>query len=198
MRHSLSLVSAFSRCAFMMLMIVTPIWPKAYAAQLEGVEVPETMQVLGKALHLNGLGLRTYSILDIHIYAASLYLEHFGTDPDQVIHSPETKLLAVRFVHAVSAEEAQKAWRTGLENNCVAPCHLDPNDVATFLSRVPEMHVGDVFNLIFTRNGGTVTVNGQQIGTISRKQFADAILATFLGPNPSAPELKQDLLRGHP
>ncbi len=45
-------------------------------------------------MHLNGSGLRTYSILGIHIYAASLYLEHLSTDPEHIIHSPETKLLA--------------------------------------------------------------------------------------------------------
>jgi hypothetical protein len=192
------LVSNSSRCAFMMFMITTLIGPGSYAAQVDGIQVPETLQVLGKKLYLNGSGLRTYSILGIHIYAASLYLEHLSTDPNEVIHSTETKLLTVRFEHAVSAEEAQKAWRTGLANNCIAPCHLDPEDVATFLSQVPAMHTGDNFDLVFTPNGGTVTVNGHEIGTISRRQFADAVLATFLGPDPASPTLKQELLKGHP
>jgi hypothetical protein len=191
-----SLVSL--RCAFMMFMITTLIGPGAYAAELDGIQVPETLQVLGKTLHLNGSGLRTYSILGIHIYAASLYLERLSTDPNEIIRSPETKLLAVRFEHAVSAEDAQKSWRTGLENNCIAPCHLDPEDVARFLSQVPAMHTGDNFNLVFTANGGTVSVNGHEIGTISRRQFADAVLATFLGFNPASPTLKQELLKGHP
>ena len=197
MKRFASFVSNSSLCAFVIFMATALTGLEAHAAQLDGVQVPDTLQVLGKTLYLNGSGLRTYSILGIHIYAASLYLERLSTDPNAIIHSPETKLLTVRFEHAVSAEEAQKAWRTGLENNCTAPCYLDPQDVARFLSQVPAMHTGDNFNLIFTSSGGTVTVNGQQIGTISRRQFADAVLATFLGPSPASPALKQELLRGH-
>ena len=183
--------------ALMMLLIVVPFRFGAHAAELDGVQMPETLQVNGNTLHLNGIGLRTYSILHIHIYVASLYLEHLSNNPEQIIHSPETRLLMLRFERNVSAEEARKAWRTGLENNCMSPCHLDPGDVSRFLSKVPDMHAGDDFNLIFTQSGGTVTVNGQQIGTISRRQFSDAVLATFLGPDPASPTLKRELLRGH-
>ena len=48
---------------------------------LDGVQLPATLQVDGKSLQLNGFGLRTYSLLGIHIYVAALYLEHLGTDP---------------------------------------------------------------------------------------------------------------------
>jgi hypothetical protein len=181
----------------MALLVVEPVRFGAHAAELDGVQVPETVQVNGKSLHLNGFGLRTYSIMNLHIYVAGLYLEHLNNNPEQIIHSPETRLLVLRFVQNVSAEEVQNAWRTALENNCIAPCHLDPEDVSKFLSQLPDMHVGDNFNLVFTQIGGTLTVNGQQIGTISRRQFADAVLAAFLGPNPASPTLKQGLLAGH-
>jgi hypothetical protein len=135
-------------------------------------------------LYLNGYGLRTYSILGIHIYAAGFYLEHLSINTDEIIRSPAIKLLMVRFEHDISTDQARNAWRTGLENNCVAPCHLDPADVARFLSQVPAMHSGDNFNLLFKQNGAIVSVNGQQIGTIPRRQFAEAVLATFLGTQP--------------
>jgi len=59
------------------------------------------------------------------------------------------------------------------------------------------MHVNDSFYLLFEQNGATVTVNGQQLGTISHHEFAEAVLATVLGPKPASPTLKQELLRGH-
>jgi hypothetical protein len=169
----------------------------AQAAEFDGVQIPDTMQVGGKTLRLNGFGRRTYSILllNIHIYVASLYLEHPSSDPEQIMRSPETKLLIVRFEHNVGAE---KARNDGLQNNCVSPCHLDPADVQQFLAEVPAMQVGDVFTLLFTRQGATVALDGRQIGVIPKPQFADAMLATFLGPRPALPRLKQDLLRGHP
>jgi hypothetical protein len=174
-----------------------PAWFVAEAAVFDGVQIPDTVEVGGKTLHLNGVGRRTYSFLGIHVYVASLYLEHLSTDPQQIIRSPETKLLTVRFERDVSAEDARKAWRTGLANNCQAPCQLDPADVERFLAEVPAMQDGDVFALLFTQRGATVTVGGHLIGTVSKPEFAQAMLATFLGPKPGSPSLKQDLLRGH-
>ena len=99
-----------------MFMVVAPIGHMAHSAVLDNVEIPDTLQADGMLLHLNGYGLRTYSILAIHIYIASLYLEHLSTDPDAIIRSPEAKLLVVRFEHSVSAEQARKAWHDGLLN----------------------------------------------------------------------------------
>jgi hypothetical protein len=56
---------------------------------------------------------------------------------------------------------------------------------------------GEYFYLLFMQGRATVSANGQQIGIISRRQFADAMLATFLGPHPASPTLRQELLKGH-
>jgi hypothetical protein len=175
------------------------LWSTAQAAELDGIQLPGTLQVNEKTLQLNGLGLRTYSILllKLHIYVAGLYLEHLSTDAHEIIASPETKLLNIWFVHDVSADASRKSWREGLANNCRAPCHLDPEDVAKFLNAVPAMRTGDNYYLLFTQQGVTVTLNARQIGVISKPMFAEAMLATFLGPAPASPRLKQDLLRGH-
>jgi len=173
------------------------VWLTAHAAELDGVQLPDPVQVDGTSLHLNGFGLRTYSLLGIHIYVAGLYLEHLSSDPEEIIRSPDTKLLTVRFERGVSADAARKAWRDGLENNCKAPCRLDPQDVERFLAMVPAMHAGDSYTLLFRRHTAIVAVSGHQIGIISQSQFADAMLATFLGPDPASPKLKQELLQGH-
>jgi Chalcone isomerase-like len=173
------------------------VWFAARAAELDGVQLPDPVQVDGTSLHLNGFGLRTYSLLGIHIYVAGLYLEHLSTDPDEIIRSPDTKLLTVRFERSVSADAARKAWRDGLEHNCKAPCRLDPEDVERFLAMVPAMHAGDSYTLLFRQHIAIVAVSGHQIGVISQPQFADAMLATFLGPHPASPKLKQELLQGH-
>ena len=169
----------------------------AYAAELDGVQFPDPLQVNGKTLHLNGFGRRTYSILGNHIYIAALYVEHLSTNAEEIIASPGAKLLNIRFEHNVSAEDARRAWSEGLEKNCLAPCHLAPDDLTRFLAAVPAMQAGDNYSLLFIQNGAIVTVNGQQIGMISQRMFAQAMLATFLGPAPASPRLKHELLQGH-
>jgi chalcone isomerase-like protein len=110
-----------------------------HAAELDGVtSMPDTRTINGKQMQLNGVGLRTYSVL--RIYVAGLYLEQRSDNPDEILHSTESKLLDIRFLHDVDAENARKAWRYGFDGNCRLPCHLDPSDVQRFLAGVPSMH----------------------------------------------------------
>ena len=183
------------RRALIVLAVIAPVWFTARAANLEGVDVPDTQQVDGKTLQLNGYGMRNYALI-VHVYVAALYLEHPGTDAAAILASPETKLLSVTFLRNIDADSARKAWRDGLDNNCRSPCILNPDDLADFLAQVPAMRAGDNFSLVFTASGATVSVNGDHIGMVSHRPFAEAMLATFLGPRPASPTLRQDLLAG--
>jgi hypothetical protein len=169
----------------------------ARAAEIDGVQIPDTVQAGGKVLHLNGFGLRTYSVLRFHIYIAALYLEHPSANPEAILASPQTKLLTVNFLHDVSAERERQAWQMGFAKNCLPPaCALDPTEVATFLNHVPPARAGDRFSLLFDAHGAAVNMDGQPLGVVSHVQFAEAMLATFLGPNPGSHRLKRELLAG--
>ena len=166
----------------------------ASAAEVDGVVFPDTRQVDGKTLVLNGYGLRTWSFLNIHIYIAGLYVERPTRDPNAIIQSADTKLLTFHFQHDVDAARARDAWRTALANNCPSPCRLDPRDVEHFIAGVPAMRSGDSFELRFADHHADIAANGQPIGRIDRGPLADAMLAAFLGPKPGSRELKQALL----
>ena len=166
----------------------------AHAADLEGVSMPETRVVDGTQMRLNGIGLRTYSALGIRIYVAGLYLERRSGDPDTILHSQERKLLDIRFLRDVDAEDARKAWRDAFDQNCKAPCYLDPHDVERFLAAVPSVHKGDDSALLFTSEGVHVTFNGRLMGDIHDPHFAELMLATFIGAVPPTPRLKRELL----
>lgn len=196
-RHRLGSIPLRIRLSLILLGILAPVWGGAHAAQIDGVQLPPTLQEGDKTLQLNGFGLRTYSILGIHIYIVGLYLEHLNTNAAEILQSPETKLLIIRFEHGVSASAARGAWRTGLANNCTAPCHLDPQDVERFLDGVPAMHAGETFSLLFSGPQVTIFADGKQLAVIAQPDFAEAMLATFLGDRPASSLLRADLLQGH-
>ena len=50
------------------------------AATLDGVTFPDIYPVNGQSLVLNGLGLRTLTILNVRVYAAGLYLAQRNHD----------------------------------------------------------------------------------------------------------------------
>ncbi len=166
----------------------------ALAADLDGVSMPEMRMVNGTQMRLNGIGLRTFSVLGIRIYVAGLYLERRSDNPDAILRSRDTKLLDIRFLRDVGAEDARKAWQESLEQNCKAPCYLDPRDMQRFLAAVPSVRKGDETTLLFTSKGAHVTFNGRPMGDIPDPQFAEVMLATFIGPEPSTPRLKRELL----
>src|ERR1700684_2764556 len=108
-----------------------------HATELDGVAMPDTRVADGTEMRLNGIGLRTFSILGIRIYVAGLYLERRSADSETILRSPERKLLDIRFLRDVGAEDARKAWQVGLEQNCRTPCSLDPGGVQQLLAPGP-------------------------------------------------------------
>jgi hypothetical protein len=176
------------------LFLFTSLLPAAAAAELEGVTLPDTRIADGTTLHLNGIGIRTYSILRIHIYVAGLYLERPSKDADAIMRSPELKMLDLKFLRDVDAERARHSWREGLEAACQPPCVLKPADLERFLAQVPALNKGDETQLLFTPEGVQVTANGKKFGEIHDPHFAAIMLASFLGADPPTPQLKQELL----
>ncbi len=179
------------------LALLVPFSTTAIAAELDGIHLPDAVHIEGKTLVLNGIGQRLYSFLRVPIYVAGLYVQHPSTDANAILDSSEVKLLTIKFQHDVSAGDARTAWREGFDDNCVAPCHLDPDAISRFLAAVPAMHAGDVYTILFTPGGARVDADEHPLGMIRLPGFAQAMLATFLGPRPASLPVKQALLRGH-
>jgi Chalcone isomerase-like len=164
------------------------------AAQLAGVTLPDTTTVGTTTLVLNGIGLRTYSFLAIHIYVAGLYLQQPSHDANVILLSPGVKLLQLHFVHNVNANSMRRAWRTGLVRNCIAPCKLSPAVLSHFLAALQSVSAGEDVTLVFKHDGLDAYYNGISVGHISDTQFTQLMLAVFIGQNVTDPRLKRELL----
>ena len=57
----------------------------ASALEISGVKVPDSIQVDGKPLVLNGAGLRTRSFLKVKVYVGALYLTQRSTDAAAIV-----------------------------------------------------------------------------------------------------------------
>jgi hypothetical protein len=164
------------------------------AAELDGIVMPDTQKVAGTSLVLNGLALRTHSILRIRVYVAGLYLEHRSSDPDAILASSEPKLLRFVFVRDVDAETARNSWRESLANSCGKPCRVPAENIDRFLSAIPPMHKGDTTTFVFTPEGLDAFKNEELIGRVPDLDFVHVILATFIGAHPTSAAVKRGLL----
>ena len=170
----------------------------AMAAELSGIALPDEQDVAGTHLVLNGIALRTFSFLRLHIYVAGLYLERRSSDPDTILRSDEYKLLRFTFLRDVGQLQARGAWRDSLNQSCRSPCQLPPSSVDAFLASVPALHSGDTSVFAFTPHGLEVTMNGRLVGKIDDPLFVHVVLMSFIGPHPTAPDVKHELLGSSP
>ncbi|MCB8876867.1 chalcone isomerase family protein [Acidisoma silvae] len=166
----------------------------ACAAQLNGVTFPDRVSAGSAELTLNGVALRTASVLRVPVYVAGLYLEHPSHDADFVVTSSQVKLLRFVFLRDVGQPKVRKTWQRSLAESCVSPCYLSPNDVAQFLGRVPAMHKGDVADVLFTPHGADFTVNSRDLGWVTDPNFARVILLSYIGPAASSPAVRKGIL----
>ncbi len=166
----------------------------ARAAERDGVVVADTIAFEGSTLPLNGLTLRTYSILSVPIYVAGLYLPARTHDAESVIASDQPKVLEFHFLHDVDAEAARKAWQEGFDDNCAKPCNVRPEMIRTFLAGVTPIQKGDVSRLVFKGPHVAIFVNNRQVGVVDDRNFSVLLLQSFIGLHPPAERIKRELM----
>ncbi len=167
----------------------------ALAFTVDGVKIPDTVTVEGKTLKLNGAGVRKKAIF--RVYIASLYLEAPSKDGTAIVASSEMKSIRLHMVRNVEGSKISGAIVEGFENNSKdAMPKLKPR-LDQLAKMIPDVKDGDEIALTWIPDKGTqVEVRGTNAGMIEGRDFADALFAVWLGPNPVQDDLKQALLAG--
>jgi len=163
---------------------------------LDGVTLPQTVQAEGTELHLNGAAIRTYSVFRVHLYVAGLYVTTAFRDGAAIMASSTPKLLTMRYLRGVGADDVHAAWRALFGANCPAPCVVPDAQIGRFLALSLEIRAGDAIDYVLTPSGTTVSLNGRTLGEIPGQPFARLLLATFIGAEPTSDAVKSALLGG--
>ena len=158
----------------------------AFAGEKGGVQMPDNIQVEGKALVLNGMGIREATILNIDVYVAGLYLESKSQDSSAILGSTQTKRLVLKFVREVERGDITKAWNEGFERNSSDSLPALQDRINTLNSWMAAMAVGDSMQFTYAQGKGLeVVVKGATKGTIPGDDFARAFLAIWLRKPPN-------------
>ncbi|WMD21004.1 chalcone isomerase family protein [Achromobacter seleniivolatilans] len=164
--------------------------------ELAGVRVPEQLSEGGRALTLNGAGLRTKFV--VKVYVAALYTTVKSSDAAALINSTEPRRIRLQLLRDVDSKSLDGALQEGLRDNTPKQELAALKDPADRLSRlmadIGTAKEGDVVDLDFDARGVTITANGKQRGRIDSPEFARALLRVWLGDNPAQTSLKKALL----
>jgi len=180
-------------CLVFVFLLSTPV----FAAEIEGVHVPETITVAGQTLQLNGAGVRTKFFFDI--YVGALYLSRPAHQAKQAITDAGPKHMSMYFLYGeVGRKKLVDGWVEGFEKNQSkeAMARLKPR-LSQFNAMFGDARKGDVYMFDFLPDGSTtVTFNGQEKGHVQGDDFQQALLAVWLGKHPADKGLKKAMLRG--
>lgn len=155
-----------------------------FAGTLAGVTMDDASSVNGQNLVLNGMGLRKK--LFIKVYVGGLYLPAKQSNPATVISTDQPRRMVMHFLYSVSKNQMCDAWEEGLNDNTKnAPADVKAafKTLCSWMEPIPS---GNRLVLTYVPGTGTtVEVNGKAKGTLPGKATSDAILNTWIGPDPA-------------
>lgn len=175
--------------------LIVLLGPIVQAKEVAGVQVPDTVEVQGETLALNGAGVRTRFF--VKVYVGALYLQQRARSATSAIEQTPPKSVRLHFLYKqVSPEKLVEAWNEGFRANTAteALAVLEPR-IAQFNALFPAARKGDTVRLDLLGDGETrVFVNDQALGTIPGVDFQQALLRIWLGEKPADAGLKQAML----
>jgi hypothetical protein len=167
----------------------------ALGKEVAGVSLPETATVDGKALKLNGTGLRKKMVFKV--YVAGLYLETPSRDAAMVISSDQVKRMQLSVLRPLTSQQVNEAIEEGFEKNSSTNMTALKPRLEKLAAMIPNVEKGDQILLTYVPGRGTlVSAKNVEKGVIEGKDFADALFSVWLGANPVQEDLKKALLGG--
>lgn len=165
----------------------------ALAGSKGGVRMPDSLDVEGKTLVLNGMGVREATVFNVDVYVAGLYVESKSSDGDAIAGSKTVKRLVLKFVRDVDKSDMADAWKEGFEKRGALGEHRASVDrLRGWMSDLKE---GDTLTFTYVPDKGlTVEVKGATKGTIAGEGFARNFFLIWLGSSPPNAGLKRGLL----
>ena len=178
--------------ALLSLLLTVP----AGAASLAGVTLPDTAEVKGQSLALNGIALRTKFF--IKVYVAGLYVAQKEKSAAKIFAADSPRRQVMHFLYGVSKAQMCDAWNDGLAANTPKASAEVKKEFTTLCGWMEPIEKGKELVLTYVPGEGTqVEINGKVKGTLPGKPVGDAILATWIGPKPDPGEdFKKALLGG--
>ena len=165
------------------------------ALEIDGKDLPDSINIADTPLILNGAGLRTKFFFNI--YAGGLYLPAPSHDPAAIINADEPMLVRMYFIYdGVSAKKLKNGWEEGFAVTAPDADEKLRQAMASFVALFDkETRENDVYDISWRPGKGVAVVfNGKFLGTIPGLDFKKALFGIWLGKDPVDDDLKEGML----
>jgi hypothetical protein len=162
-------------------------------ASLAGVTMPDAIEVAGKNLVLNGMGLRTRFMFKV--YVGGLYLEQKANEANAVIQSDAPKRMTLHFLRSVSRDQMVEAYTDAFADNAPDAQKTLKREIDQLMAAFEPVSEGDEMTFTYVPGAGTtLAIKGKDKVTIAGQPFGRAMFSAWLGPKPPSADLKKGLL----
>lgn len=170
----------------------------AFALDVSGVKIDETIRVGSTDLKLNGAGVRYKSFFKV--YVAALYLTETKTTVADVLAVGGPRKLTLSMLREVSSEAFGQSFMDGLNKNSSkaekSKIISQMQKFGEMFATIPELKKGDVVGVEWLPGVGSIcTLNGKRVAEpLPDIAFFNALMKIWLGEQPADANLKRQLL----
>jgi hypothetical protein len=169
--------------------------PVSHAREIEGIKMPESLEVGKSKLILNGAGVRSKFFMDL--YVGGLYLQNKSNNPKEIIEGDEPMAIRLHIISSlITSKKMENATREGFENATKGNIEPIKSQIEKFISVFQEkIDEDDIFDMIYSPGKGVeVYKNGEFKSRIEGLAFKRALFGIWLSDKPAQKSLKKEML----
>ena len=187
----------FKRQFVAVILAVLMMTTLAYAVEIGGINMPESLESSQAKLMLNGAGVREKFFMDL--YVGGLYLKEKSQDAQAIVEADEPMAIRLHIISSmITSKKMEKATREGFENATGGNTEAIKVQIEEFISVFKEeIKEGDIYNLIYLPGKGVaVSKNDKSKSIIKGLPFKQAMFGIWLSDKPAQKSLKKAMLGG--
>ena len=165
------------------------------AKKIEGIDMPDSLEVGKSKLVLNGAGVRSKFFMDL--YVGGLYLQNKSNNPQEIIEANQPMAIRLHIISSlITSKKMENATMEGFENATKGNIEPIKSEIERFISVFKEnIEKNDIFDLLYIPGEGLeVYKNDELKSRIHGLAFKQALFGIWLSDKPAQKSLKEEML----
>lgn len=177
--------------------IQDPERPLVAPTRTGALQFGDELQVRGKGLVRNGVGLCEWGIFGIDLYEAAMYTERSVTDLKGALEPAQTLVIHLHFVRALTKAQLTEAYTAAVRANTGDKAAEFEKPLARLVESLQDVKSGDAYTFFCEPGTGlSVLRAGKVVATVADEEFRKLFVKLYLGDKPPTKALRDGLLTG--
>ncbi len=156
--------------------LITLFTLSAHAITVDSISFDDKVNVAGKDLVLNGVGIRKATFLKIKVYYGALYISQKTKDSKDFLGTAEPKQIVMHFVRDVDAKDLKSTYKEAFEGANKATYKSMLPTFEAFNANFGDIKKGEKLVFTFLPDGAVLTFAGKAFPKQGDGAFSQALL----------------------